>query len=42
MAEKELGLKKETMGALSYVLGPVSGIVFLIISKDTFVRFHAM
>lgn len=36
------GLKKETAGALSYVLGPVSGLVFLVIEKDPFVRFHAM
>lgn len=36
------GLKKETAGALSYVLGPVTGIVFLVIEKDPFVRFHAM
>ena len=36
------GLKKETAGALSYVLGPVTGVIFLIIEKDSFVRFHAM
>lgn len=36
------GLKKETAGALSYVLGVVSGLVFLVIEKDPFVRFHAM
>lgn len=36
------GLKKETAGALSYVLGPITGIIFLITSKDPFVRFHAM
>lgn len=36
------GLKKETAGALSYVLGPVTGIVFLVIEKDPFVKFHAM
>ena len=36
------GLKKETAGALSYVLGPVTGIVFLVLEKDAFVRFHAM
>lgn len=36
------GLKKTTAGALTYVLGPVTGIIFLIIEKDPFVRFHAM
>lgn len=43
MAEK-LGtdLPKNTAGALAYVLGPVTGIIFLVISKDKFVRFHAM
>ena len=42
MAEKDLGLKKETAGALAYVLGPVTGIFFLVTSKDPFVKFHAM
>lgn len=36
------GLKKETAGALSYVLGPITGVIFFIIEKDPFVRFHAM
>ena len=36
------GLKKETSGALAYVLGPITGILFLIIERDSFVRFHAM
>ncbi len=39
---KGTGLKKETAPALSYVLGPVTGIIFLILEKDPFVRFHAM
>lgn len=38
----ETGLKKTTAGALAYVLGPITGIVFLVIEKDPFVRFHAM
>jgi uncharacterized membrane protein len=42
MAQKDLGLKKETAGALAYVLGPITGIFFLVTSKDPFVRFHAM
>lgn len=37
------GLKKETSGALTYVLGPITGIIFLILEKDnSFVRFHAL
>ncbi len=37
------GLKKETSGALAYVLGPITGVVFLILEKDNpFVRFHAL
>jgi uncharacterized membrane protein len=48
MAEKKTevksgtGLPKNTAGALSYVLGPVTGVVFLVLEKDKFVRFHAM
>jgi uncharacterized membrane protein len=36
------GLDKNTAGALSYVLGPVTGVVFLVLEKDSYVRFHAM
>ncbi|WKZ25479.1 MAG: hypothetical protein QY322_03780 [bacterium] len=36
------GLNKETSGALAYVLGPITGVLFLILEKDSFVRFHAM
>lgn len=36
------GLPKNTAGALSYVLGWLTGIVFLLIEKEPFVRFHAM
>jgi uncharacterized membrane protein len=42
MAEGGTGLKKETAGALAYVLGPITGVIFLIIEKVPFVRFHAM
>ena len=48
MVEKKTEIKSTTdlpnnvAGALSYVLGPVTGVVFLIIGKDKFVRFHAM
>ena len=36
------GLPKNTAAALSYVLGWLTGIVFLLIEKEPFVRFHAM
>ena len=39
---KGAGLKKETAAALSYVLGPITGVIFLLLEKDPFVRFHAM
>lgn len=42
MAAQGTGLKKNTSAALSYVLGPITGIIFLIIERDSFVRFHAM
>lgn len=43
MTEKtQTGLKKETAAAISYVLGPLTGIVMLLLERDTFIRFHAM
>ncbi len=37
------GLDENVEGALAYLLGPITGIVFLIIEKESqFVRFHAM
>ena len=37
------GLDENVEGALTYLLGPITGIVFLIIEKESqFVRFHAM
>ena len=39
---KGTGLKKEAASALAYVLGPVTGIIFLILEKDPTVKFHAM
>ncbi len=37
------GLQSNIAGALSYFLGPVTGILFLLIEKENkFVRFHAM
>jgi uncharacterized membrane protein len=42
MAETSTGLKKETAAAISYFVGPITGIVMLLLEKDSFVRFHAM
>jgi uncharacterized membrane protein len=45
MVEKEkvgTGLPRNTAASLSYVLGWLTGIVFLLLEKDPFVRFHAM
>jgi uncharacterized membrane protein len=37
------GLTPNLAGALAYLLGPITGIIFLIVEKtNTFVRFHAM
>ncbi len=42
MAETSTGLKENVAGLLCYVVGWVTGIVFLIIEPDNkFVRFHA-
>ena len=38
-----MGLQSNIAGALAYFLGPITGILFLLIEKDNkFVRFHAM
>lgn len=42
MANAGTGLSKNTAAALSYVLGPISGVIFLVLEKDPYVRFHAM
>ncbi len=42
MAASGTGLNKNTAAALSYVLGPITGVIFLILEKDSYVRFHAM
>jgi len=42
MSKVVFGLPKNTAAALSYVLGPISGVVFYLLEKDPFVRFHAM
>ncbi len=41
-AKTGTGLSKNTAGALAYVLGPITGVIFLILEKDSSVRFHAM
>ncbi len=41
-ANSATGLGKNTAAALSYVLGPISGVIFLVLEKDKYVRFHAM
>jgi uncharacterized membrane protein len=42
LAANSTGLPKNTASALSYVLGPITGIIFLLLEKDKQVRFHAM
>ena len=42
MADTSTGLKENVAGVLCYVLGWITGIVFLILEpKNKFVRFHA-
>ena len=36
------GVQKNVAGLLCYLLGWVTGIIFFVIEKDSFVRFHAM
>lgn len=41
--EKNAASKKNLMGAAAYLLGFITGIVFLLVEKeDKFIRFHAM
>ncbi|RLI80603.1 hypothetical protein DRP05_00185 [Archaeoglobales archaeon] len=43
MAKSSTGLDENVAGALSYVLGIITGIVFFILEKESdFVKFHAM
>ena len=43
MEKTKLGLTENVEAALSYVLGPITGIVFLILERDNkFVGFHAL
>jgi uncharacterized membrane protein len=41
-AKSGTGLSKNVAGALSYVLGPITGVLFLVLEQDPFVKFHAM
>jgi len=43
MAQSSIGisLKKETAAGLSYLIGPVTGVIVLFLKKDDYVRFHA-
>lgn len=40
--ETSLGLERNLVAALAYVLGPFTGLFFLIMEKDSYVRFHSM
>ena len=43
MDKTSMGLEPNIAGLLCYVLGWISGLVFILIEKEnTFVRFHAM
>jgi uncharacterized membrane protein len=42
MAETSTGLDENVAGALAYLLGFVTGVIFLVVESDNrFVRFHA-
>lgn len=41
-APTSTGLQANVAGALAYILGPITGIAFLVLEKESrFVRFHA-
>ncbi len=43
MAKTSTGLEENVAGLLCYVLGWITGVIFIIIEKENkFVRFHAM
>lgn len=37
----EIGIDKNIAGVLCYILGWITGIIFLFIEKNSFVKFHA-
>jgi uncharacterized membrane protein len=42
-APTQTGLTANVAGALAYVLGPITGVLFLVLERENrFVRFHAM
>ncbi|NJE06052.1 DUF4870 domain-containing protein [Thermococcus sp. M36] len=42
-AKTSLGMDENVEGLLAYLLGPITGIIFLLLEKESdFVRFHAM
>ncbi|MGH9710063.1 MAG: zinc ribbon domain-containing protein, partial [Candidatus Acidiferrales bacterium] len=41
MSPTETGLSENVAGLLCYVLGWITGLIFLLIDKRPFVRFHA-
>lgn len=42
-SESDTGLDSNYAGAMAYVLGLITGVIFLVVErKDGFVRFHAM
>lgn len=42
MQNSSLGINREIAAALSYTLGPITGLIFLILEKDSFVKYHAI
>jgi len=43
MSKTSLGLEENVEGALCYLLGVITGVVFLVLEKESdFVKFHAM
>jgi uncharacterized membrane protein len=42
MEAKDKDMPKNVQAAFAYLLGPFSGLYFLIFKDDAFVRFHAM
>lgn len=42
MAQSTTGIRKETAAALSYLFGPITGLLFLLLERDRFVRIHAI
>jgi uncharacterized membrane protein len=43
MESTSMGMKARTAGVLSYLLGWITGVIFILIERENrFVRFHAM